>query len=493
MKKIYLVIIILFLFNTFVSIHTKEKNKNLSKVKVFISQFEYSSDNKSYTFFKKAIARSIRISLKRRGFTVIYNDKDKDSDDLQGDGFEYKVAGKYFIRKNVLIVRFSVIDVKEDNSILQASVRGYPDNRVFDLVDTLTTKVKAEILQSSPKDKKMFKITRINRQGKLTSEQIKLDNNKRLQNRDLSGMNLRGKKVTNSNLSRSNLSESDLRDADFKNTNLKNANLKKTKFNNANFKNAKLNNADMSGSDLSKANFENADLRGVNFKGATFNKTNFRNADFRGVDLNGVNIKNSDFTGATFKYKNDHKKGIKVKEKQGFNFRVGVNIAVGLSRQSSAVLEDSNLNVNFCGVLTVRMFLYFNKNVGILVDLGYMNFITKENKDDGSQISVDMHYIFGLFAPVFRFHNINTYFGLYIGVPISFKYDAKSTFIDGTDKATRPVYGLGLGIGYLWDLGRVFALHFGFDFKYHLINPLPNAGLSSKPFSILLSVGVLFQ
>ncbi len=345
-KCIYSVFISVLIFIGFVRFSYGAQD--LKKKKIAITPLKYVSEkNKQrWAFFKKSLARSIRTSLDEK-FIVVFNEKKLSNNELIKKGFTHKITGSYNVINNNIKISFSVIHLKKNMPIIVAKVSGYPDTRVFDLVDKISAQVAMAVNRPVLNVTEMTRLIEIDKQGKITKGTVDLSN-ANLRGRDFEGRNLSGKNISNSdltkadledtNLSNTNLSGSKLIDTDMENaklfkTDLTNAILKHAFLEDARFNKAKLNNADLSyakliavlikyssmenvkiynatfadssiyktnlsGASIKKTHFDSAWLKYVNFKNAKIIQSGFSGATLINVDFSSVNLTNTTFSGA---------------------------------------------------------------------------------------------------------------------------------------------------------------------------------------------------
>ncbi len=103
--------------------------------KITIVNLKQLSGSKSYKYFEKALAKSIRSSLRKKHSIKLIDKLPKKITDLADDGYTYLIQGEYSTVKGEITVNFRVVYVKRTVTIIQAQLTGYPDPRVFDLVD----------------------------------------------------------------------------------------------------------------------------------------------------------------------------------------------------------------------------------------------------------------------------------------------------------------------------------------------------------------------
>ncbi len=234
MKRIILSILLqtILVSSTFAAVSGNRAANNLKRKKIFISEFTQIAGRSGFVFFRKAFPRSIKTTLSRK-HKIKYQSTPISREKLLAQNYDFLIKGKYSVINNELTVEFEVIHIKKKIVVIKAKIKGFPDTRVFRLVDKIVDRIKTTIEKRLSLLLTKTVILRANRQGHIQEIEI-----------------LRGKDLRNRSFRRADLRRRDIRDADLRGVDLSYANL--------------------SGADL-----RNSDLRGANLTGANFSSANF--------------------------------------------------------------------------------------------------------------------------------------------------------------------------------------------------------------------------
>jgi len=148
--------------------------------KIFISNLvQDAGGGDDFKFFSSALARSIKTTLAKK-FTVDFDEDPLRREKLVDKGYKFVIDGRYSVQGQELTVSFSVISVKKYVPIVQATVTGFPDDRIFDLVDKVCLKINEavqEFLRVENQENQQFQtvVVKIDKTGAITKQTETMD------------------------------------------------------------------------------------------------------------------------------------------------------------------------------------------------------------------------------------------------------------------------------------------------------------------------------
>lgn len=236
------------------------------RYKFFLSPFTIKARDNQRDFFKNALPRSIRTTL-RLEHQADFEEQAKSRSALTDAGYDFVITGMIVIKEDKLVLEFFVSRLKTNKVLIFADATGFADQRIFDLVDNMTKHINhilkkpLALIESSPS------IVSINERGEVSQKSLK------------------GADLSNRNLSGLQLSELDIEGINLSGSNLEGVNF--------------------TGSNLTRANFFGAQAGSVNFSRSNLSFSNFRGADLRNAVFNFSTLHNADFTDAILSNQSD--------------------------------------------------------------------------------------------------------------------------------------------------------------------------------------------
>ena len=387
--------------------------------KIFIYNFKQTHGKKTYRYFQSSLARSIRVVLKS-GNKLTYEKKLKSRDTLIKQGYDFFIKGKYFVRKGKMHATFSVIELKKYMSVIVVLATGYPDTRIFDLIDAVSKIVNQTLKQPMSEILKKTMILKVTENGKVQN----ISDN-------LSGVNLSGMIFEGVNFS-------------FKN-------LKKTNFSYCEIRNCTFNGADMreakfKGSNIIFCDFNKADLKDTDFRDVYFYQiTNFRKAKNKG---------DAEMSQANFDYLFTPK------------FQIGLTGNIGLALQyfkyADYVSETSEHEKGMTYNIGIKAIYYLTRNFGISMDAGYEYLLLKEKFTSGTLYEFKISNISIVLSALLRFKRVIISVGPYFSSTLDVKGFENSGSVFSN-------FGINIGVGYLIPIATRFDIMFSFETRACLI------------------------
>ncbi len=443
MKKLIKVLIISLLFIPY-QIFAK------TNVKIYISPFDYKSDDKSYEYFKKSLPRSIRSTIKRE-MSINMGDEDLSRDELVEKGYNYYIKGMYKITKTETFVTFTLMYAKADRAVLLAFAHGTKGGTaIFDMIDGIS-KLVVQILQKPAQEVlNKTRILSIDKQGNIKQS-----------TESLAGLDLSGGNFTGADLSARDLTGADLSDTN-----------------------------------LTRVNFTNAILVNVNFSNAILDRTIFSSANIKGANFEGVSKISI--------YNNFH--STKNMDNAKFDpyakniistpsIYVGVYLGPGYSYNQHQLMSGGQVYTRFTGNFSARLIFKTGYYFGVFADVGYMAIRALEKDPSYSAYTVgyDLHYTYFSFGPAILVKNVMFYTGMSLNFLL---YGTK--FQGDKEDSARDLYNT-FNVGFVIG-GRVkyysysnFDLTVGFDMKFQIDDLSNNLAGDQKIFALYLSLGILFS
>ena len=398
-KLLFMVCVICLLAN---NIYAKQQKK------IFISKFEAKKIANQYSFYKSSLPRSIRSVLRKKNH-VIFSNKVLNNKELLKQKCDFIIKGKYKVEKGMMKVSFSVIHVKTTRVVIIAIASGYPDFRIFTLIDAVsklvndTLKRRIKVLLSRPT------IMLIDENGK-----ISVSTKDSMDGFDLSDLNLKGINLSGRNLT------------------------------NVNFKNSNLSN-----SDLSRTNVRGANFTGVDYSGMKSMKKclNFKKAKMSKSMINQVYVHNLMIFANI---------GLAASTMYGSTGHIA-----DLAQDSLAGVADNGFTFKF----EAGAYYFFTGLLGVYGSVSYGHYILFEqipayDTNKAYRESYVIDYLNINFAVALRFYNFLLFAGGFLGFPLGFNHEDYYSI--------RTSFGVLGGFGYKFRLSVKFYLYVGFQYKLQL-------------------------
>ncbi len=393
---------------------TTEKKFVINKIagkKIFILQFIKKKNSEDYAF-GKSVPRSIR-SVLRKNNKVKYSSKSMSNQKLLKRKFQFIIKGKYIVRKGKMRVQFSVVHLKKDKPVLIAIANGYPDYRMFRLIDSIAGLVNKQLNKKIKILLSRVLILTIDPKGK-----IKRSNRNSLDGFDLSDLNLKGIKLTRRNLS------------------------------NINFHN----------SDLTDANLSHSNVRGVNFSGIKYDGMKSMKSCLNFTEAKGISM------------------GM-LNQVYVHDFFITAGLGFGASEiySSSAYnVELSQLgltteaNHGFSFKVKAGVWWFMHEYFGLFAYASFEHNILIEKIPAYQSVSAHdeyykINYLIINAAGALRLSNFTFFVGFFMGFPLGFNKDEDEFY------SIRTTLGLGAGLGYKFRLSMKTYIYVGFEYKLHFL------------------------
>lgn len=177
----------------------------------------------------------------------------------------------------------------------------------------------------------------------------------------------------------------------------------------------------------------------------------------------------------------------------GTRFHVGFITGVGLSRNTVGNYAEGKFYNMFSFDFSAAVFYYFSIKIGILAEIGFHHFVTKEENnvlDDYHKFTLDYIYISA--TPLFAFDNIYFGFGLFFGFPVKAEYEGTGDLHSKTSYYNSPDVGLTFKVGYSFKSGKNIKMFLGLNLKYQLNNFYTSGGIDGRTIAIYLNFAMLF-
>ena len=432
----------------FFSIYSYSQSQNR---KIYISPFEYKSDDSGYKYFDKSLPRSIRTTISR-AMAIEMGDGDLSSNELKDRGFQFYIKGMYKVTETEIFVTFSLIYSQTNKAVLIAFAHGAKQGlQIFDMIDGIS-KLVVETL-NKPLSQILAKtlILSVDKSGQIKQS-----------TESLAGLDLSGGIFTG---------------------------------------------ADLSGRDLTDANLSNADLTRVNLTNAILIRTNFENAILDRTIFNSANIENANFKNVKqiSIYNNLHAtKNLSQAKFDSYakniittpSIYAGFYIGPGLSYNQYQLSVGGDLYSRITGHASARFMFKSGFNFALFADIGYHALRALEKDPLSSfKVSHDLHYLYVSLGPLLMIKDFMFYSGLifnFLLKGIEYKGCEKTT---SSDKDIYNKFNIGFVIGAMFKYYsyKSFDLTIGIDLKYQIINFLTNFSGENYIFSYYLSLGILFS
>ena len=369
--------------------------------KLFIYNFEQADTSKKYRYFRKSLARSVRVALRKKN-TVNYNAKLLPRKSLLAQGYSFYIKGRFSVKNGKMRATFSIIELEKYMSVIVVIANGYPDMRMFDLIDNVSVLVNKTLEKSTSELLNKTVIMIVSKSGKV--KVVTTD----LKRQDLSGMIFVGTNFSSMDLSYTNFSGSELR-----NCNFTNSNLFKTNF---------------SGANIVECDFENADIKQANFNDVFFYKIKkFRKAK---------NITSARIPQSTFDYIWNPKFQLGVTCSGGFDF--------SYFKYADYLSQESENETGYGYSIAARGIYYLTRNFGLMLDIGWEYLYLKEKFSSGGYGLMEYkigNFYLNVYA-LLRFRRFIIYAGPYISTTVYLNKEKEYSYLFSN-------FGLSLGLGYL--------------------------------------------
>ena len=408
--------------------------------KMFISKFIQAENNPNYQYYSVALPRSIRATLQSR-VSIIFAEQERTASALSTENFQFHIKGRYNVKQGFMHVTFSLTNLKNNKVNVIAVAKGYPDFRIFTLIDAVCKLVADTISRPESHYINETVILAIDPEGKMSVS--KTDS---LADLDLSYTNLQGINLSGRNLSGVNFSH-----------------------------------ADLSHADLSRANIRGTDFTGVNYRGmASFRyNLNIEKAKIERLILDEV-------------YVHDFLLGPKIG--LGISFLYG---ATGTLFDLISLGVETKPVPGFGYSASAMGYIFFGKLFGLYIDAGWYHFMVAEKIPPAGTILSELKMTFSLvyfqfaIGAAIRFYKWYYHLGIYSGFPLYFNHS------DDLYQLKKLDFGITTAIGTRIRLALKMYLYIGLEFRLQLIrwgksDRVINETCGGSTMSIFVNTSLLF-
>ncbi len=174
---------------------------------------------------------------------------------------------------------------------------------------------------------------------------------------------------------------------------------------------------------------------------------------------------------------------------------IGFDLSGGFSKSIGGNFSDGSIVVKFAPAGAAVLHYYITNSLGIAVNIGY-HFFSSYEEDSTAAFHHDfkLHYLSFSFMPIIRFNGIYFAFGMYLGFPISAKYEGTNpSLLSKISCYTTPDIGFQFKAGYIFRLSAKADMYAGVEIKNQLSNFYSNMNYNGKVFAFYVNLGWLFN
>jgi len=171
MKKIMYISLLLILLIT-INLPAQSGSGSALEKKYSITNFVYNSEDAQFNLYAQTLARSIKTTLSRK--IKINLTKAIDDAKLIKNGYSYVISGSYKTttenNQNRMNVEFSLRHIKTNKIAIKATINGFADERVFDLIDAVCRKILETISAPGFEQSEETQVIKIDERKKISQE-----------------------------------------------------------------------------------------------------------------------------------------------------------------------------------------------------------------------------------------------------------------------------------------------------------------------------------
>ncbi len=174
------------------------------------------------------------------------------------------------------------------------------------------------------------------------------------------------------------------------------------------------------------------------------------------------------------------------------NINIGINVAPGISFNSTRITGDGSRIMMFSGQLAGRAIFSFSYFSGMIVELGFQYASVRENQGDTYFKKFTLIYGFVSASYLMTYKDLCIFFGPFVDFLVYGKYEEPNDDYDSWSSFTFPNVGFTFGLGFFVMRSKGFKLYTGFNFKYQFLTFTRITQAGSKLLALYADVTFYF-